>query len=1572
MQKSTLLGYLLTLLLGTGLLGLPAQQVQAQTYQMPITGSTSYSTCSGTLSDDGGPNGTYSSFANGSLTLTPATAGNKIRLDFTSFQTESGYDILYIYDGTSTGATLIGTYSGNTVPGIVYASTSSGALTMQFTTDGSVQGNGFTANVSCVTNIPQADLTVQAATITPTNTVAGNSISASSQIYNLSGSTANSSNLGYYLSTDNVLSSNDTFLSYSTGGSLGAGQSSSRSSFITIPTGTPAGTYYILFAADYLGQVPETNETNNVASVGIAVQASNTDLLIQSPTVSPTTVSVGSAISFNSYIYNQGNAAATNSSVGFYFSTNATLDANDQLLTSQYGSTLSALTSSQRSGTATVPAGTPAGNYYILVVADYQNQVVESNETNNVSAVSFTVVPPGPDLVITQASLYNTSVTAGTAQTASAYVLNQGNQSATSSNMGVYLSTNATFDGNDQLLTTSTGTALAAGISSYRSVNFTVPTTTVTGSYYVLFVADYQNQVVESTETNNVASYSLYVSAATVDLTVGSLSVSPTPTSAGSTITASCYLYNQGNSLASPATVGYYLSTDASLSSNDVLIGNSSGSVSSNNYTYRTGSATVPTGIPAGTYYVLFVADYLSQLAETNESNNVSSTTIQVITPGIDLSINSPSSSPSQVYVGNSLSTSGYLYNQGSLSTSAATVGYYLSTDNSLSSNDILIGTNGAITVGSSSYVSFYGTATIPGATAPGYYYVLFVADYLNQVTETNESNNVSSTSIQVVVPTVDLTMGSLSVSPTPTSAGSTITASCYLYNQGNSLASPATVGYYLSNDNSLSSNDVLIGSSSGTVSGSVSTYRTGSAIVPTNTPAGTYYVLFVADYLSQLAETNESNNVSSTTIQVVVPTIDLSINLPSSSPSQAYAGSTITASCYLYNQGNSPASPATVGYYLSNDNSLSSNDVLIGSSSGSVSGNISTYRSSSATVPAGTPAGTYYVLFVADYLSQLTETNESNNVSSTTIQVVVPTIDLIASSLSVSPTPTNAGSTITASCYLYNQGNSLASPATVGYYLSTDASLSSNDVLIGSSSGTVSGNTYIYRTGSAIVPTNTPAGTYYVLFVADYLSQLAETNESNNVSSTTIQVVSPYADLTINSASISQAQAIAGSAVNSTCTFSNLGNSSATPATIGYYLSTDNSFSSNDVLIGNSSTSVLGTNSSMSVYGTPTVPVNTANGTYYVLFVADYLNQVTESNKTNNIAFTTLQVVASTVDFTVQNPQLSISSVNPGGTLSGNCNLLNNGTASASSSTLGFYLSIDATFDSSDVLLGTTAGGTLAANASSYRTGSLTIPATTTAGTYYVLFVADPARTVTESDETNNTASLTLAVTGPFAGTIVPASGAATLTTCSARIYDNGGTGNYANNSNGTLTIFPGTTGAAVRLSFVSLDIEQVYDFLTIYDGPTTSARLLGTFSGSFPLGPFTASATNTTGALTIQFASNGSTTGPGFEATVSCVSRVPLANRDQTAGYEVSVVPNPVAGATPLRVELSGLGATCAATLTLRNSLGQLVANRSLALAPSRRNQVEIPTQGLATGVYILQLTGPDLNVVRRIVVE
>ncbi len=109
----------------------------------------SVTTCAGSFYDSGGPTGAYVNYEDFTFTFYPATPGASIEVQFSSFNVESGYDYLYIYNGDNTSAPLIGTYTGSNSPGTILANNGSGALTFRFTSDYIVIAAGWAASVSC-------------------------------------------------------------------------------------------------------------------------------------------------------------------------------------------------------------------------------------------------------------------------------------------------------------------------------------------------------------------------------------------------------------------------------------------------------------------------------------------------------------------------------------------------------------------------------------------------------------------------------------------------------------------------------------------------------------------------------------------------------------------------------------------------------------------------------------------------------------------------------------------------------------------------------------------------------------------------------------------------------------------------------------------------------------------------------------------------------------------------------------------------------------------------------------------------------------------------------------------------------------------------------------------------------------------------------------------------------------------------------------------------------------------------------------------------------------------------------
>jgi CUB domain len=127
-----------------------ASSIEAQVYTLnATTNGTTVSTCSGTFYDSGGASSNYNNDEDNVMTFCSATAGQFMRLTFTSFSLEANLDFIQIYDGNSVISPLIGTYSA-TAPTTITASGT--CLTVRFVSNSSTSQSGWSATVSCATS----------------------------------------------------------------------------------------------------------------------------------------------------------------------------------------------------------------------------------------------------------------------------------------------------------------------------------------------------------------------------------------------------------------------------------------------------------------------------------------------------------------------------------------------------------------------------------------------------------------------------------------------------------------------------------------------------------------------------------------------------------------------------------------------------------------------------------------------------------------------------------------------------------------------------------------------------------------------------------------------------------------------------------------------------------------------------------------------------------------------------------------------------------------------------------------------------------------------------------------------------------------------------------------------------------------------------------------------------------------------------------------------------------------------------------------------------------------------------
>jgi subtilase family serine protease len=313
----------------------------------------------------------------------------------------------------------------------------------------------------------------------------------------------------FYLSVNSTWDASDVLLAaaHAVPG-LAEGTADTTPTTLTIPTGTGTGAYYVIAKADADNAVVEAKETNNTLSRAIQI---GPDLDVSAFT-GPAKGGAGLPLSVTDTTMNAGGgSSSTTTTTRFYLSVDSTVDAGDTLLGSR---TLSGLAAGQASTVSTslpIPAGTATGTYNLIAKADADNGVTETSETNNTYARSVRI---GPDLSVTTLTASASTVAAGALVTITDKITNDGGGSAASTVTRFYLSANTILDATDVVLSANRSVpALAPLASSTGSTPLTIPAGTSPAKYYILAKADGDGAVAETSETDNVGSRSIQVTA---------------------------------------------------------------------------------------------------------------------------------------------------------------------------------------------------------------------------------------------------------------------------------------------------------------------------------------------------------------------------------------------------------------------------------------------------------------------------------------------------------------------------------------------------------------------------------------------------------------------------------------------------------------------------------------------------------------------------------------------------------------------------------------------------------------------------------------------------------------------------------------------------------------------------------------------------------------------------------------------------------------------------------------------------------------------------------------------------
>jgi Tol biopolymer transport system component/subtilase family serine protease len=964
---------------------------------------------------------------------------------------------------------------------------------------------------------------------------------------NAGNKTAGAMNERVYFSTDNQVNGNDVEIgSFPLSQNLNPNQTVNRIQNVTIPTNSvPAtGDYYVYVKTDADSQIDEgANENNNITFQPIRVRRLlRPDLQVTNITA-PATAFFDQQIQVQWTINNagQGPTNSPNWTDELLLGVNQTLNGANRLTALSNISYLNAGESYIATATVRIPRGSN-GSYYLIVKTDMDNTVNEESENNNLMSRPITInVPPLPDLRVSNVQA-PTEGFAGQPIAVSWTVTNNGD-GATPANEAtwtdaIYLSTDTNFDGGDRLIGTRQRTGTLAVNGNYTVSNYSVNLPgDVFGNYYVFVQTDYASQVYEFTAENNNTDYDriqpgspMNVLGTPPDLTVLSPITAPANELAGNPITVQFTVRNQG---AFDATGTWreavYISTDQTLDvNNDTFLGSVARNGLPAGQQYGASlDVTIPNCLQ-GTYYLFAVTDSNNDIFEFDangnaETNNVSqpkAIALQSFAP--DLRVTNMTVPP--IVINGSMLMSWTVKNFGTAATTQTAWHDYVFINTG--TQIINLGTfehQGALAI-NGEYTQ-NRVAQIP-LYLEGSFQIFVRTDAYNVVPECafNQNND------DYRVADIQQDLPDLRISGVNSTGTAMLGESFNVSWTGGNFAAPMTQTLswtdtvYLSSDATLNLGDIPIGMTILTNNlGTNQTYNGQAQVTIPNIAVGNYFLIVNADNGNNVQEGVDENNNASIAVPITLtaPQVDLQVSNVTANAT-LFAGQFADVSWTITNFGSSPTVSSSWTDYviLSRDSVFDSTDriLLYQQHNGVLNGGANYSETRSVQIPSGL-TGDYYILVFTDRNNQVVENNETNNLSNplaVNLQLPPPA-ELNITNITPPASVTLGDPSVFTWAVQNSSANMVNGIWQDSIYLSTDTIWDSGDMLIGQKqrSGTLAAfATYTETLNSPIPPIET--GTYYVIVRTDARNTVRESDESNNVSTSTAQTIVSVPNLTL------------------------------------------------------------------------------------------------------------------------------------------------------------------------------------------------------------------------------------------------------------------------------------------------------------------------------------------------------------------------------------------------------------------------------------------------------------------------
>jgi subtilase family serine protease len=502
----------------------------------------------------------------------------------------------------------------------------------------------------------------------------------------------------------------------------------------------------------------------------------------------------------------------------------------------------------------------------------------------------------------------------------------------------------------------------------------------------------------------------------------------------------------------------------------------------------------------SGSHTIKAVVDSSNMIAESSETNNTN--TYAITTRAADLVVQSITWSPASPSRGNPVVFSVVLKNQGNAISRITNINLYID-GNSRGTQDIQsINPGGTL------------TKTYNWFAMVGQHPVKAVVDEMNNVRESNESNNEYTATFSTAAP--DLIIEKITWWPLNISKNDTVSINATVKNQGSGTADSCQLAYYIDNElkSTLAVNALQAGAS-------VNISFSFKAL------SEKHEVKAVIDYYKNVTEIDETNNEKAANLSTLLP--DLTVTSITWWPINAAVGDTVSFNATIKNLGGGRSEKVHVACYI--DGSFISSPDIPELNAGS---------ETLLPIQWVATGGSHAISVAVDYDNMLVETADDNNKLTVNISIIPP--DLSIYNISWSPDNFSIEDTVTFSANITNQGGGRAENFYITFYM--DGVLLSSEPV-----DRINSRGWVTRTCTW----KALNGRHTLRAVVDEGKAITEENENNNENQVSVAPNMP--DLAVETITWSPADIRAGTEITYDIIIKNLGTLNAGPTRVAYYV---------------------------------------------------------------------------------------------------------------------------------------------------------------------------------------------------------------------------------------------------------------------------------------------------------------------------------------------------------------------------------------------------------------------------------